>query len=56
MMYPRLSLFRGFLTEDGEIFIIIDGNEVHAADFMFQLTREEFRDLRIQSEQAGNGV
>lgn len=29
MMYPRLSLLREFLTEDGAIFISIDDNEVH---------------------------
>jgi adenine-specific DNA-methyltransferase len=28
MMYPRLSLLRDFLTEDGAIFISIDDNEV----------------------------
>ncbi len=28
MMYPRLSLLREFLTEDGAIFISIDDNEV----------------------------
>jgi len=30
MMYPRLSLLREFLTEDGVIFISIDDNEVHS--------------------------
>ncbi len=29
MMYPRLSLLREFLREDGAIFISIDDNEVH---------------------------
>lgn len=29
MMYPRLSLLREFLTDDGAIFISIDDNEVH---------------------------
>lgn len=29
MMYPRISLLREFLTEDGAIFISIDDNEVH---------------------------
>jgi adenine-specific DNA-methyltransferase len=28
MMYPRLSLLKDFLTEDGAIFISIDDNEV----------------------------
>ncbi len=30
MMYPRLSLLKDFLTEDGAIFISIDDNEVQA--------------------------
>lgn len=29
MMYPRLSLLRDFLTDDGVIFISIDDNEAH---------------------------
>jgi adenine-specific DNA-methyltransferase len=29
MMYPRLSLLREFLSEDGAIFVSIDDNEVH---------------------------
>ena len=29
MMYPRLSLLKDFLTEDGVIFVSIDDNEVH---------------------------
>jgi adenine-specific DNA-methyltransferase len=29
MMYPRLSLLREFLREDGAIFISIDDNEIH---------------------------
>ena len=29
MMYPRLSLLRQFLREDGAIFVSIDDNEVH---------------------------
>ena len=29
MMYPRLSLLRDFLTEDGAIFVSIDDNELH---------------------------
>jgi len=29
MMYPRLSLLRQFLREDGAIFISIDDNEIH---------------------------
>ncbi|MHB8121414.1 MAG: site-specific DNA-methyltransferase [Desulfuromonadaceae bacterium] len=29
MMYPRLALLRGFLRDDGAIFISIDDNEVH---------------------------
>lgn len=30
MMYPRLTLLREFLTEDGAIFISIDDNEIHS--------------------------
>lgn len=34
MMYPRLSLLKDFLAEDGSIFISIDDNEVHALRYM----------------------
>src|SRR6266496_1569252 len=30
MMYPRLSLLRDFLTEDGAIFVSISDHEVHS--------------------------
>lgn len=34
MMYPRMSLLKEFLSEDGSIFISIDDNEVHALRYM----------------------
>ena len=34
MMYPRLSLLRQFLREDGAIFISIDDNEVQALRYI----------------------
>ncbi len=34
MMYPRLSLLRGFLRDEGSIFISIDDNEVHSLRFL----------------------
>ena len=33
-MYPRLSLLRQFLREDGAIFISIDDNEVQALRYI----------------------
>jgi adenine-specific DNA-methyltransferase len=44
MMYPRLSLARQFLTEDGAIFVSIDGNEIHnLIDLMDEIFGEENR-------------
>lgn len=34
MMYPRLSLLKEFLTEDGAIFMSIDDNEVHSLRYL----------------------
>ena len=34
MMYPRLSLLKDFLKEDGVIFISIDSNEIHRIRFL----------------------
>jgi site-specific DNA-methyltransferase (adenine-specific)/adenine-specific DNA-methyltransferase len=34
MMYPRLSLLRNFLRDDGAIFVSLDDNEIHRARFI----------------------
>ncbi len=34
MMYPRLSLLREFLSEDGSIFVFLDDNEIHALRYL----------------------
>lgn len=36
MMYPRLSLLREFLSEDGAIFVSIDDNETHHLRLLMQ--------------------
>ena len=54
MMYPRLTLARNLLTEDGVIFVSIDDNEVHdlrmimneifgEENFIVQITREAIK-------------
>jgi site-specific DNA-methyltransferase (adenine-specific)/adenine-specific DNA-methyltransferase len=34
IMYPRLTLLKDFLSEDGAIFISIDDNEVHSLKYL----------------------
>ncbi len=34
MMYPRLSLLREFLSEDGSIWVFLDDNEIHALRYV----------------------
>lgn len=58
MMYPRLSLMRQFLAEDGAIFVSLDDNEIHRARYLLDeiFGEDNFVEQFIWKKSYGGGA